>query len=62
MVNKGEKVEKADRIFYRYGHWCTSVSEQSSNFRELMNLVEALEAQVRTGKLKDAARDLLVHR
>eukprot|EP00980_Cylindrotheca_fusiformis_P023557 scaffold10595_cov116-Cylindrotheca_fusiformis.AAC.1 len=54
VVNKGEMIERADRIFYRYGHWCTSVSEQSSNFRELMNLVESLEVQVRTGKLKDA--------
>eukprot|EP00980_Cylindrotheca_fusiformis_P031013 scaffold25703_cov171-Cylindrotheca_fusiformis.AAC.2 len=54
MINKGEVVEKEDRIFYRYGHWCSSVSEQSSNFRELLNLVESLEVQVRTGKLKDA--------
>eukprot|EP00980_Cylindrotheca_fusiformis_P019180 scaffold6510_cov122-Cylindrotheca_fusiformis.AAC.2 len=37
VVNKGEVIEKADRIYYRYGHWCTSVSEQSSNFRELMS-------------------------
>lgn len=41
-----------DRIHYRYGHWCTEVGEASSNYRELINLVEGLELQVREGLLR----------
>eukprot|EP00980_Cylindrotheca_fusiformis_P026387 scaffold16048_cov85-Cylindrotheca_fusiformis.AAC.1 len=54
VVNKGQVVEKEGRIFCRYGHWCSSVAEQSSNYRELANLVETLEIHVRTGKMREA--------
>lgn len=50
----GERVEADGRILYRYGHWCDSVSEASSNYRELLNLVESLEAQVEDGRIKGA--------
>jgi len=48
---QGGGMEKEGRIFYRYGSWCSEVSEQSSNYRELLNLVESLENQVRDGRL-----------
>lgn len=50
----GVEFEKDGKIYYRYGHWCTRVSEESSNYRELLNLVETLEIQVREGKLYEA--------
>ena len=34
--------DTSKQIFYRFGQWCTSVSEESSNYRELRNLVESL--------------------
>lgn len=40
-----------EKIDYKYGHWCTAKSEESSNYRELANLVEALEIQVQDGVL-----------
>jgi hypothetical protein len=43
-----------EKTYYRYGHWCDSVSEESSNYRELLNLVESLELQVREGKRMNA--------
>jgi hypothetical protein len=50
----GDKVKEDDRIHYRYGHWCDAVSEASSNYRELLNLVESLEAQVESGRVQGA--------
>ena len=48
--------ETEDATFYRFGQWCTSVSEESSNYRELRNLVESLrefliEKQVRGAEI-----------
>lgn len=40
------------RIQYRHGHWCSRISEESSNYGELLNLVEGLELQVREGLMK----------
>jgi hypothetical protein len=40
-------------IVYRYGQWCSEITEESSNYRELLNLVEALEGGVKAEKLKD---------
>lgn len=37
----------------RFGHWCTEAQEQSSNFRELKNLVVAVEKAWKEGKLKE---------
>jgi hypothetical protein len=51
---ENETFEVGDRIYYRYGHWCQKVSEESSNYRELLNLVESLEAQVASGRLQGA--------
>jgi hypothetical protein len=34
--------------------WCDSVSEELSNYQELLNLVETLELQVRDGRLQNA--------
>ena len=51
---KHETFEVDGRIYYRYGHWCERVSEESSNYRELLNLVESLEAQVASGRLRGA--------
>jgi hypothetical protein len=34
--------DTSKQIFYRFGQWCTNVSEESSNYRELRNLVESL--------------------
>ena len=41
-------------IHYRYGHWCDETSEESSNYRELKNLVDGLEQQVKAGRIVGA--------
>jgi hypothetical protein len=41
----------AEQILYRYGHWCDATSEESSKYRELKNLVDGLEQQVKAGKI-----------
>jgi hypothetical protein len=41
-------------IRYRYGHWCDETSEESSNYRELKNLVDGLEQQVKAGRIVGA--------
>ena len=46
-------------LLFRYGQWTSSISEASSNYRELRNLVEALEKHVREGKLRDCEVFLL---
>jgi hypothetical protein len=43
-----------DQIGYRHGHWCDATSEESSNYRELKNLVDGLEQQVKAGKITGA--------
>jgi hypothetical protein len=53
VLKKGEVFELDGTIHYRYRHWCTEVSEESSNYRELLNLVEGLEIQVREGGLRE---------
>ena len=40
-------------LLFRYGQWSSAISEASSNYRELRNLVEAMEAHVRNSKLRD---------
>jgi hypothetical protein len=44
----------ADHLVFRYGQWCDAVSEASSNYRELLNLVVRLEELVENGTLKGA--------
>jgi hypothetical protein len=41
-------------IQHRYGHWCDATSEESSNYRELKNLVDGLEQQIIAGRLVGA--------
>ena len=38
--------------FFEYGQWCSSESEQSSNWRELNNLLASLETWIKTQDLK----------
>ena len=40
-------------LLFRYGQWTSSISEISSNYKDLRNLMEALEKDIREGKLKD---------
>jgi hypothetical protein len=40
-------------IHYRHGQWSTSVSEESSNYRELNNLILGIEEAVTQGPLDD---------
>jgi hypothetical protein len=54
LINKETIFELDNKIYYRYGHWCNEVSEASSNYRELLNLIESLEAQVADGRLRGA--------
>jgi hypothetical protein len=53
VLKKRQVFELDETIHYWYGHWCTEVSEESLNYRELLNLVEGLEIQVREGGLRD---------
>jgi hypothetical protein len=41
-------------VEYRYGQWCDAISEASSNYRELRNLVDRVEELVREGKIVGA--------
>jgi hypothetical protein len=43
--------QTSDRVHYRFGQWCNDVSEATSNYRELVNLVDRLETMVRKEKL-----------
>jgi hypothetical protein len=54
VINKGTEFKLEGKIYYRYGHWCDEVSDASSNYRELLNLVESLEQQVADGRLRGA--------
>jgi hypothetical protein len=49
----GFNIQIGDRIVYRFGQWCNALSEESSNYRELFNLVIRLEELVDDGTLKD---------
>jgi hypothetical protein len=40
-------------IRYRYGQWCSAIQEESSNYKELGNLVSALGEAVEDGTLED---------
>lgn len=51
LTKEGKEFVEEEKIVYKYGHWCTTTSEESSNYRELLNLVDALENQVREGSL-----------
>jgi hypothetical protein len=53
VLRRRQMFELDGCIRYRYGHWCTEISEESLNYRELLNVVEGLEIQVREGELRD---------
>jgi hypothetical protein len=54
LRRNGEKLEADGRILFWHGHWGDSISEASSKYQELLNLVELLEAQVEDGRIKGA--------
>ena len=43
---------KKDRIIYESGTWRSEWAEESSNFREVNNLVTKIESLVREGKVQ----------
>ena len=47
----GSTFEKSNEIRFMYGQWCEEVMEESSNFRELTNLVKTIKALVEDGTL-----------
>ena len=47
----GTTLGQETEVFYEYGQWCTEESEQSSNWRELKNLVDALEGWIQIHSL-----------
>lgn len=49
----GSTLQLDDRILYRYGQWASHVSDESSNFRELTNLVLAIEEAYDEGVLRE---------
>ena len=50
----GATLSGDEKVFFEYGQWCTTESEQSSNWRELHNLVEALRGWTNSHNLKGA--------
>ena len=49
----GSSFAKDGKIFYQHGVWANYLSEASSNYRELRNLIESLRLDCESGKLKD---------
>ena len=48
----GATLLDADVTYFEYGQWSTEMSEESSNWRELNNLVESIESWVRSHDMK----------
>ena len=48
----GATIHLGDDLQFRYGQWVTAISEKSSNYRELRNLVDTLEGLCENGNLK----------
>jgi hypothetical protein len=50
----GSTFQVGNKVFFQYGQWPERISEtMSSNWRELANLVESLESEVRNRALSD---------
>ena len=49
----GATIQRRGGVQGRFGLWAAQDSEQSSNFRELLNLVETMEEEARANKLED---------
>jgi hypothetical protein len=47
----GTGIEFQGKTRLRFGVWCNEISEKSSNYRELLNLVLGMEAEYRAGRL-----------
>ena len=47
----GSGIEYRKKLRLRFCVWCSEISEQSSNYREFLNLVMGLEAEHREGRL-----------
>ena len=50
----GATIERKDGVMGRYGLWGSDEESASSNFRELLNLVETVELEAEQGQLKDS--------
>ena len=48
----GSSLSGGGKVFFEYGKWCSIESKQSSNWRELKNLVDSLETWVKSHQLK----------
>ena len=55
----GGVLKIGDILYFQYGQWSTEVSEKSSNYRELRNFVETLEALYLEGKVTNCELFLL---
>ena len=53
-VGFGSSVETKEGLLYRYGLWGRDADDTSSNYKELRNLVEAIEEGVESGDLKNS--------
>jgi hypothetical protein len=49
----GSSVLSSGQILYRLGRWTDEISGESSNFRELLNLVITVEEHLRDGRLEN---------
>jgi hypothetical protein len=49
----GSTFQVNGEIRYRYGQWCSAIQEESSNYKELGNLVSALEEAVEDHTLRE---------
>ena len=49
----GSTLMKDGKILYRLGQWSDEISNESSNFRELCNLIEAVEEHAKNGHLSN---------
>ena len=49
----GSSIQSATGLSYRIGVWCGDEGEETSNYREFTNVIEALEEEGETGRLVD---------
>ena len=50
--DEGKGIEFEGKTCLRFGVWCNEISEKSSNYRELLNLVLGMEAEYHGGRLR----------
>ena len=49
----GAVIHIGDHLRFRYEQWATILSEKTSNYPELRNIVDTLEVLCEDGKIKD---------